>query len=71
MPAKGAFDAYHRRTGDALGYHGDVIKVKLRCHACSAVQSEMVDACISMRDATADVSCSTCGRAGLMRVVKT
>ncbi len=56
--------------GDALGYHGDVARVTLRCLSCASTQSEMVDATLPPREAVKDVTCSTCGRLGMMRLVR-
>ncbi len=62
--------AHRRKVGEALGFHGDVIKAKLRCHACQETQSEDIDASMTAREAVKDVTCGNCGRFGLMRMAK-
>lgn len=60
----------HSVTGDALGYHGDVVMQSLRCVSCMHTQVEPLDGCAPMRESVAGVTCSGCGVLGRMRAVR-
>ncbi len=55
-----------RKDGEV---HGSVAIVELRCLACASTQRELIEAGIPRREAVKDITCSTCGRVGMMRAV--
>ena len=66
MAAKGRQPPTHRRTGVALGVHGETEELTVQC-VCGAVQTEIVDATAPIRQTLAGISCLWCGRVQMQR----
>ena len=66
MPATGRRPTPRRVSGPAGGVDGDVENVRLRC-SCGWEQDEPMDSDGSLRAQMREVSCSRCGRVGMMR----
>lgn len=57
-----------RIIGDALGFDGDVVRIRVRCD-CDHEQTVAVDGGVSTRRQLAEESCRSCGRLGRMRAL--
>lgn len=60
----------HLKTGDKLGYAGDVVTVAVTCTAGGAERTEPLDADAKIKDALAGLTCGSCGRCGRMQLAR-